>query len=99
MLSFCMEMRREEELEGNEVGQEGEERKDGGFEEDVCQAEKEENGEGGGFLIVSMMKTSISVVRGRGCDTGSPCQGCHGTGCTFNDVVVVTESSTVTLGE
>ncbi|XP_070684721.1 uncharacterized protein [Pempheris klunzingeri] len=97
ILSFSMEMRREGDLEENEVGQEGEDDVEAGLVEDACQAENEENGEGGDLVIVSMTKTSISVVRGRGCDTGSSCQGCYGTGCTFNDVVVVTESSTVTL--
>nr|XP_046247835.1 interleukin-1 family member A [Scatophagus argus] len=81
VLSFSMEMRREEDLEKDEVGQEGE------GSEDVCKDEDEENGEGRDMLIVSMMKTSISVVRGRGCDDG--------TGCVLSDVVVVAESSTV----
>ncbi|KAJ4947924.1 hypothetical protein JOQ06_009953 [Pogonophryne albipinna] len=67
------------------------------FKEDVCGAENQEYGEGEDLLIISMKKTSISVVRGRGCDSGSPCQGCHGTGCTFNDVVMVSESSKVVL--
>lgn len=98
ILSFSMEMMREEDLEKNDVGQEGEGKEDGD-KEDGCQAENEENGVGGDLLIVSMTKTSISVMRGRGCDSGSPCQGCHGTGCTFNDVVVVAESSEVVLGE
>ncbi|XP_044048382.1 interleukin-1 family member A [Siniperca chuatsi] len=97
ILSFCMEMRREEELEENEVVKGGEGREDGGIAEDVCKAENKENGEERDLLIISMMKTSISVVRGRGCDSGSPCQGCHGTGCTFHDVVMVSESRTVTL--
>ncbi len=95
ILSFSMEMIRDQDLE---VGQEGEGKEDGGIEED-CQVDSEENEEGGDLLIVSMTKTSISVVRGRGCDSSSPCQGCHGTGCTFNDVVVVAESSEVVLGE
>ncbi|XP_040897639.1 uncharacterized protein LOC121184198 isoform X1 [Toxotes jaculatrix] len=94
MLSFDMEMVREK--EEDEVGERagGE---DGGVEEDVCQTENEETGENGDLLIITMNKTSISVVRGRGCDTESPCQGCHGMGCNFNDVVMVAESSTVTL--
>ncbi|KAF1392661.1 hypothetical protein PFLUV_G00030380 [Perca fluviatilis] len=95
MLSFSMEMRRETDLEN--VGQEGEVKEDVGIEEDICQAENEVNGERGDLLIVSMKKTSISVVTGRGCDSGSPCKGCHGTGCTFNDVVLVAESSKVVL--
>ncbi|KAK2853828.1 hypothetical protein Q5P01_006489 [Channa striata] len=88
-LSFSMEMKREENLVDTEVEQEGEGKKD------VCQAGNKE--EGGDLLIVAMKKTSISVVTGRSCDSGSPCEACHGTGCSFNDVVVVTESSTVTL--
>ncbi|XP_068586772.1 uncharacterized protein [Cebidichthys violaceus] len=91
VLSFSMEMRRVEDLKQNEVGQEED------VEEDVCQPENEGNGERGDLLIISMKKTNISVVSGRGCDSGSPCQGCHGTGCTFNDVVMVSESSKVTL--
>ncbi|XP_070775922.1 uncharacterized protein [Enoplosus armatus] len=91
ILSFSMEMKREEGLE------DGGGREDGGIGGGICQDANEENGEGRDLLVISMMKTSISVVRGRGCDTGSTCPGCHGTGCTFNDVVVVTESSTVTL--
>ncbi|XP_032358762.1 uncharacterized protein il1fma [Etheostoma spectabile] len=96
ILSFRMEMRRETDLE-NEVGQEGEVKEDVGIEEDICQAKNEVNGERGDMLIVSMKKTNISVVRGRGCDSESPCKGCHGTGCTFNDVVLVSESSQVVL--
>ncbi|XP_010790446.1 uncharacterized protein [Notothenia coriiceps] len=96
IFSFSMEMRREEDLEENGVKQEGG-KEDGGLEEDVCGAENQEYGEGEDLLIISMKKTSISVVRGRGCDSGSPCQGCHGTGCTFNDVVMVSESSKVVL--
>lgn len=96
IFSFSMEMRREEDLEENGVEQEGG-KEDGGLEEDVCGAENQEYGEGEDLLIISMKKTSISVVRGRGCDSGSPCQGCHGTGCTFNDVVMVSESSKVVL--
>uniref|UniRef100_A0A4W6CJV9 Interleukin-1 beta n=1 Tax=Lates calcarifer TaxID=8187 RepID=A0A4W6CJV9_LATCA len=89
ILSFSMEMKREDE---NEVG-EGE--GDGDIVEDVCQAGNEENADG--LLVVAMKRTTISVVRGRGCDTESPCEGCHGIGCSFDDVVMVAESSTVTL--
>lgn len=92
-------MRRAEDLQQNEVGQEAEREEDGAKEEDVCQPENKENGEWGDLLIISMKKTRISVVNGRGCDIRSPCQGCNGTGCTFNDVVMVSESSEVMLGE
>lgn len=99
ILSFSWEMTREEDLEKNEVGQKGEEKETGGVEEDVLKSENGENGETCDLLVIEMTKTSISLVRGRGCDPGSPCEGCNGTGCIFNDVVVVAESSTVKLGE
>lgn len=92
VLSFSMEMKREEDLEEDVEGR-------GNVDmEDACK--DAENGEGtSDLLIVTMTQTSISVVSGRGCEDGSPCQGCHGSGCTLNDVVVVAESSTVVLGE
>ncbi|XP_071345503.1 uncharacterized protein [Trachinotus anak] len=88
-LSFSMEMTREEEDEEKDEGGE-----DGDLQVDVCNAENEEKGD---MLIVAMKKTSVSVIKGRACNPGSPCQGCNGTGCSFNDVVMVAESSTVTL--
>ncbi|XP_040017811.2 uncharacterized protein LOC120808760 isoform X2 [Gasterosteus aculeatus] len=91
VLSFSMEMRRMEDLERSEAGQEG------GGEEGVCQPEREERGGAGDVLIISMTKTTISVVSGRGCDSDSPCEGCHEAGCTFNDVVMVSQSSQVVL--
>ncbi|KAF0042991.1 hypothetical protein F2P81_004328 [Scophthalmus maximus] len=95
ILSFSMEMRREEEVDmGEGVGKE-----DGSIEEEVCREENEENGEKRDMLIVTMTKTNISVVKGRGCNSASPCKGCHGIGCSFNDVVMLSESSTVTLEE
>lgn len=98
ILRFSMEMKKEEDLE-NEVGQEEDRREDGDIEEDVCQDENKENGKERDLLIISMKTTSISVVKGRGCDNGAACPGCHRTGCTFSDVVMVSQSSTVTLGE
>lgn len=94
-----MEMKREEDLEDNEVGQEGEGWEDEGTEEGVCSAENGKNGEGGGLVIVSFQKTSISVVRGRGCEGECACKDCDGTGCNVNDVVVVAASSRVMHGE
>ncbi|KAM8895230.1 uncharacterized protein AB9W97_011463 isoform 2-T2 [Spinachia spinachia] len=91
VLSFSMEMRRMEDLERSEAGQEA------GGQEDVGQPDSKESAGRGHVLIVSMTKTSISVVSGRGCDSESHCQGSHGTGCTFNDVVVTSESSQVVL--
>lgn len=98
LLSFNMEMRREEGLEDNEVGKEEERRDDFEIEEDGCKV-TEENGGGGDLLIISMKRTSISVVKGRGFSDGRACQTCNGKGCTLHDVVVVAESSTVTFGE
>ncbi|KAM9861435.1 uncharacterized protein ACBR49_006426 [Aulostomus maculatus] len=87
VLQFSMEMVREE-VSGDSEGRP----KD---RTDVCPAENTEQEKD--LLVVAMMKTSISVVRGRGCSSESMCGGCHGTGCTLNDMVIVAESSTVTL--
>eukprot|EP00064_Thunnus_orientalis_P003000 superscaffoldBa00000235_g3008 len=99
LLSFSMEMKREGDQEESEWSKEGEEREDGGIEGNVCQPEDEENGQETDLLIISMTQTSIAVVKGRGCEDGGTCHGCHGVGCTFKDVVMVAESSMVTLGE
>uniref|UniRef100_A0A3Q3XET4 Interleukin-1 beta n=1 Tax=Mola mola TaxID=94237 RepID=A0A3Q3XET4_MOLML len=94
LLSFSMMMRRNKDLEENGVEQEGAGREDTGMEKDVC---KDENENGGEYVIVSMKKTKISMLRSRGCKEGSSCQGCRGTGCTLNDVVVMAESRNVML--
>lgn len=60
------------------------------IKEGSSETDDKEKGEGGDLLIVSMKKTSISVVRGRGCME---------TGCTVNEVVLVAQSSKVMLGE
>lgn len=94
LLTFTMEMRREDDWEESGEGQgegSGEHAKP---EEDFCLSEIEKNGEGGELLIVSMKTTRISVLKGRGGEDSSPCQDC-----TVKDVIVVAESSTVTLGE
>lgn len=96
-LTFCWEMKMEEELEENEVEPENNETE--GTESDVCLETNEENGEESDLLVVQMTKTSIAVVSGRGCDHTINCQDCHTTGCTLNEIVMVSESSTVTLGE
>ncbi|XP_061596744.1 uncharacterized protein LOC133460187 [Cololabis saira] len=93
-MSFSWEMTREE--EDNEVPQELEEGEKNGDEDDVCQ-DTVDSGEGKELLVIEMTKTSISLLRGRGCDTQNPCEACHGAGCAINEIVVVTESSTVTL--
>ncbi|KAJ8273939.1 hypothetical protein GJAV_G00107200 [Gymnothorax javanicus] len=92
-------MRREEELEeerqqnrgedGRGHPNDGKEPLDGG-----CQSH---DGELDGLLLVYMTKTSMSIVRGRGCDDGSPCHNCGGEDCRFNDVVMAAESTKLTL--
>ncbi|XP_028999571.1 uncharacterized protein LOC114851881 [Betta splendens] len=89
MLRFSVEMKKEE----DEV-----EPEDGGWQEEgsggqVCQGGNEESD----LVVVTMEKTSISVLKGRGCEKEDACPGCHGTGCAINDVVMVSKSSTVTL--
>ncbi|XP_037549103.1 interleukin-1 family member A [Nematolebias whitei] len=88
VLSFSWEMIREEE---EEEGQE----KETNTDKDVCPIE--DNGEDSDLLVITLTQTSISVVSGRGCNSEGPCQGCHEKGCTFKDVIMVSESSSVTL--
>ncbi|XP_036401909.1 interleukin-1 family member A [Megalops cyprinoides] len=98
ILNFSLEMRREEELEeeggGDDSGTSGREETPGGGDDclfdDTC-SEMDD------LLLVSMMRTTISIIRGRGCDAGSPCTDCGGTGCNLNEVVMVAESSKITL--
>lgn len=91
LLNFRMEMMKEEDLGRDEGGV------DGTIVEDMCKEENGESEQESDFVIVTMTKTSVSVLAGRSCDTTDPCQECHGVGCNFSDVVMVTESSTVTL--
>lgn len=90
ILSFYMEMRQKEDLEGSEVGPESGTKDKEGIKEGVSNTASEENSVGGDFVVVSMNKTSISVIKGRGCTD---------TGYTVNEVVLVAQSSKVTLGE
>ena len=96
-MSFCWEMMQEE--EENEAGQEMEERETNAVAEDNVCEETEANAEEKDLLVIQMTNTSISLLRGRGCDTENSCEGCHGNQCAVNDIVVVAESSMVTLGE
>ncbi|KAM7405920.1 hypothetical protein PAMP_000333 [Pampus punctatissimus] len=66
LISFSMEMRREEDQEESGGSQEGEVREDGGTEENVCQTDEEEDIKEKDLLIVSMTKTSISVFQEEG---------------------------------
>uniref|UniRef100_A0A3Q2YF55 Interleukin-1 beta n=1 Tax=Hippocampus comes TaxID=109280 RepID=A0A3Q2YF55_HIPCM len=97
VLEFSMEMVREEVLQQNESGLRGDKEEYGDAENNLCPAEDEEKKRESNLLVVTMTETSFSVLRGRGCDSGSDCRGCHGTGCTLNDIVIVAKSSKVTL--
>lgn len=94
LLSIRMEMRREEE---DEAGEE-EDMADGCIEEDAAQTEGGTEGGKKEMIVVTMTKTSISVVSGRGCGPDDPCRGCQGKSCTFQNVVIVSETSAVTVG-
>lgn len=96
LLSFNMMMTRNKDPEENGVEQERAGSGDTEIEEDVGNHEKDDGGE---FVIVTMKKTNISMLKSRGCKDGSSCPTCHGKGCTFNDLFVVAESRNVTLGE
>ncbi|XP_062384036.1 uncharacterized protein LOC134071374 [Sardina pilchardus] len=62
-------------------------------EEDDCLQED------GMLLLVEMVGTSMSVVRGRGCAHGETCQDCGGTDCNLDEVVMTsTKVSLVSRG-
>lgn len=100
LLTFNMEMSREDGWK--EEGRESHEGSPGGAsesEEKFCSGETEESGVGGDLFIVSMEKTTISVLKARGGEDGCGCSGCLEGNCLVNDVIVVAESSRVTLGK
>ncbi|XP_066561938.1 uncharacterized protein LOC136750781 [Amia ocellicauda] len=68
-----------------------------GEDDDCCLGEESPDCDVQNLLLVSMRRTSISVMVGRGCENlpGPPCRDC--TTCTMNEVVVVSESSKVKL--
>lgn len=90
LLRFQMEMWRKGDFEGSKAAPKSGSRDNEGIKEGGCKANDAENGEGGDLIIVSMKKTSISVVKGRGCTD---------TGYAVNEVVLVAQSSKVKLGE
>uniref|UniRef100_A0A4W5PDP2 Interleukin-1 n=1 Tax=Hucho hucho TaxID=62062 RepID=A0A4W5PDP2_9TELE len=85
MLSFNLEMRREDVLDDLES--------DSYRPEEVNKVDDEVDD----LFLVAMTNTRISVVRGRGCGDGSSCHNCGKSDCNFNEVVMVAESSKVTL--
>lgn len=81
VLSFCLNMSRDEECHGGEEV----EVYDDGDQDD------------GFLLLVEMLDTSMSVVRGRGCEHGKTCKDCGGTDCNLDEVVMM--SKKVSLGK
>ncbi|RVE74335.1 hypothetical protein OJAV_G00021040 [Oryzias javanicus] len=79
VMSFSWKMKREEELEQNQ-----------NTEHEVF-----EDVETRDLLVIKMKKTTVSVMIGRGCPSGS--HGLNGTSCAVNDIVLMAESSQVTL--
>ncbi|XP_041730570.1 uncharacterized protein LOC121562340 isoform X1 [Coregonus clupeaformis] len=91
MLSFSLEMKREDDL--GDLESDSYRPKEDLPEEEV----NEVDGEVDDLFLVAMTNTRISVVRGRGCSAGSSCHNCGKSDCNFNEVVMVAESSKVTL--
>ncbi|XP_038843200.1 uncharacterized protein LOC120042432 isoform X2 [Salvelinus namaycush] len=91
MLSFSLEMRREDDLD--DLESDSYRPMEDLTEEDDNKADDEVDG----VFLVAMTNTRISVVRGRGCGDGSSCHNCGKSDCNFNEVVMVAESSKVTL--
>ncbi|XP_031414740.1 uncharacterized protein cltrn [Clupea harengus] len=75
VLSFCLNMSRDEECHGGEEV----EVYDDGDQDD------------GFLLLVEMLDTSMSVVRGRGCEHGKTCKDCGGTDCNLDEVVMMSK--------
>lgn len=98
LLTFNMEMTQEDDWKVDDS-----EKQEGilgqGSEEKFCPSENEENGKGQDLFIVSMKKTRISVLKARGGEGGCSCLGCLEDNCFVNDVIMVAESRTVTLGK
>ncbi|KAL6461811.1 hypothetical protein MHYP_G00299560 [Metynnis hypsauchen] len=85
-LRFRMAMVREECLEGEENG----------VDPPACEWESDYTEDNQELLLVSMKKTSVAVLRGRGCDPENPCNSCGSHECNLNEVVVAAEMCKVT---
>lgn len=100
LLTFNMKMSREDDWEEDASGShEGSSGEVSAAEEKICPSQGEENAAGRDLFIVSMEKTTISVLKARGGDDDCGCPGCYEGNCFVNDVIVVAESSRVTLGK
>ncbi|XP_064183167.1 interleukin-1 family member A isoform X1 [Anguilla rostrata] len=99
VMHLSLEMRQEEELEEEheEKGGENDRRHPNGKKERPEEGNESHSSELDGILLVSMTNTSISIIEGRGCTAESPCHDCGGTECNFSDVVVVAQSTKLTL--
>ncbi|XP_072527330.1 uncharacterized protein [Salminus brasiliensis] len=84
-LDFQLCMVREECLETEE---------ENGREPTECEWESDDT-QDNEVLLLSMTKTDVTVVSGRGCDPENPCNNC-GNGCNVNDVVIEAETCEVT---
>uniref|UniRef100_A0A3B1K9C6 Interleukin-1 beta n=1 Tax=Astyanax mexicanus TaxID=7994 RepID=A0A3B1K9C6_ASTMX len=80
-LSFQLEMVREECLEAEE-------------ENKIWESDEMEDKED--LVLVSMTKTNVAVVCGRGCDPENPCSNCNINKCNTSEVVVTATKSEVT---
>lgn len=90
LFRFHMEMWRKGDLEESKSAAKSVSSDYQGIKNGGCKTDDAENGKGEDLVVVSMKKTSISVVRGRGCGDKE---------CTVNEVILVAQSSKVTLGE
>lgn len=95
LLTFKMEMTQDDEWKEDQgVRQEGSSGE--GSHEKSC---TRESGGGQSLFIVSMQKTRISVLKARCGEGACACLGCVQENCCVNDVIMMAESSTVTLGK
>nr|AEJ36292.1 IL-1Ra protein [Tetraodon nigroviridis] len=88
LLRFHMEMWRKGDLEETKPAPKNGPSDNEGIKKSGCKTDDAENGKRRDLVVVSMKKTSIAVVRGRGCTSE---------GCSVNEVVLVAQSSKVTL--
>ncbi|CAF99823.1 unnamed protein product [Tetraodon nigroviridis] len=88
LLRFHMEMWRKGDLEESKPAPKNGSSDNEGIKKSGCKTDDAENGKRRDLVVVSMKKTSIAVVRGRGCTSE---------GCSVNEVVLVAQSSKVTL--
>lgn len=99
LLTFNMEMSEEVDWAEDGESHEGSSGVASESEEKFFSSESEGNTAGRDLFIVSMEKTTISVLKARGGEDGCGCSGCLEGNCLVKDVIVVAESSRVALGK